>query len=183
MKQIYVMAALFLALTSGCKSEKKNAEEETRRIFQIESVDEHPGLQRMQVLRTHQDVVCKGAKFQVSIERTPSDNLPHVKSDMGLFVDNEIKVKIVRENGKALLDKTFTKNDFKAHLSEKYLKNSILVGLAFDDVRTAENNQITLAASLSYPMTDLYIPFTLVVSQDGKLSISKDEEMGGAPNE
>jgi hypothetical protein len=53
-----------------------------------------------------------------------------------------------------------------------------LEGLVFDDVRTAENKEITLAASVSYPMTDLYIPFILVVSQDGKLSISKDEDMG-----
>ena len=28
------------------------------------------------------------------------------------------------------------------------------------------------------PMTDLYVPFVLVVTQDGKLSISLDEDMG-----
>ena len=183
MKQIYVIAALFLGLMSGCKGEKKATEEETKRIFQIESVDENTGLQRMQVSRIHQDIVCKGKKYQLSVERTPSDKLPHVKSDMGLFADNEIRVKILREDGKALFEKTFTKNDFKAYLSEKYLKKSVLEGLVFDDVRTADKNQITLAASVSYPMTDLYIPFTLVVSQDGKLTISKDEEMGGVPNE
>ena len=55
---------------------------------------------------------------------------------------------------------------------------SVLEGLVFDDVRTAEKKEITLAASVSYPMTDLYVPFTLVVTQDGKLSISKDESMG-----
>jgi hypothetical protein len=37
---------------------------------------------------------------------------------------------------------------------------------------------ITLAASVSYPMTDLYIPFSLVISADGKMSLSKDEDMG-----
>ena len=97
---------------------------------------------------------------------------------MGLFVDNSIKVKITRENGTALFEKTFTKNDFAAHLPAKYLKRSVLEGLVFDDVRTNENKELTLAASVSYPMTDLYIPFILVVSQDGKLSISKDEDMG-----
>ena len=54
----------------------------------------------------------------------------------------------------------------------------MLEGLVYDDVRSAEKKEITLAASVSYPMTDLYIPFVLVVSQDGKLSISKDEDMG-----
>jgi hypothetical protein len=66
-------------------------------------------------------------------------------------------------------------------LSEKYLKRSVLEGLVFDDVRTNEKNEICLAASVSYPMTDLYVPFTLVVSQDGKLSISMDEDMGAMP--
>ena len=101
-----------------------------------------------------------------------------VKSEMGVFLDNQIKVKITRDNGTALFEKTFTKKDFAAHLTEKYLKASVLEGLVFDDVRTPKKNEITLAASVSYPMTDLYVPFTLVVTQDGKLSVSKDESMG-----
>lgn len=178
MKQIYVLAVLFVGLMTSCKNDKKNAEEEAKRIFQIESVDENSGLQRMQVSQINQEITCKGKKFQLSVERTPDEKLPHVKSDMGLFMDNRIKVKITRDNGSALLEKTFTKNDFAGHLSDKYLHRSVLEGLVFDDVRTEENKEITLAASVSYPMTDLYIPFILVVSQDGKLSISKDEDMG-----
>ena len=181
MKQVYVMAALFLTFLTGCKGEKKDVHEETKRIFQIESVDEHTGLQRMQVFRVNQEVECKGEKFRLFIERTPSDALPKVKSDMGLFVDNQIKVKITRDNGTALFEKTFTKNDFAAHLAKKYLSKSILEGLVFDDVRTEEKRELTLAASVSYPMTDLYIPFVLVVSQNGKLSISIDEDMGEIP--
>jgi hypothetical protein len=50
-------------------------------------------------------------------------------------------------------------------------------------VKTAENNEITLAASVSYPMTDMYIPFTIVISQEGRMSLSKDEDMGTLPPE
>ena len=178
MKQICIMIALVMGIMTSCKEDKKKAQEEAKQIFQIESVDENTGLQRMQVSKINQDIVCKGKKFQLFVERTPDDNLPQVKSDMGLFVDNSIKVRITRENGTVLFDKTFTKKDFSTQLPNKYLSRSVLEGLVFDDVRTAENNEITLAASVSYPMTDLYIPFILVVSQDGKLSISKDEDMG-----
>ena len=178
MKQISILAILLLGILTGCGSSQKDTKEEQQRMFQLESVDENTGLQRMQVSRIKQDIACRGKKFQLSVERTPDDKLPHVKSDMGLFVDNSIKVKITRENGTALFEKTFTKNDFAAHLPAKYLKRSVLEGLVFDDVRTNENKELTLAASVSYPMTDLYIPFILVVSQDGKLSISKDEDMG-----
>ena len=181
MKQIYIIAALVMAFLTGCKSDKKDSQEEVKQMFQIESVDEDTGLKRMQVSRINQDFSCKGKKFKLSVERLPSDELPRVKSDMGLFADNIIKVKITRENGTSLFEKTFTKKDFAAHLSEKYLKRSVLEGLVFDDVRTNEKNEICLAASVSYPMTDLYVPFTLVVSQDGKLSISMDEDMGAMP--
>lgn len=178
MKHIYITLSLVLGLLTGCKSEKKDAQAEVKRIFQIESVDENTGLQKMQVSRINQDISCKGRKFQLSIERAPSDELPHVKSDMGLFADNTIQVKITRENGTVLFEKTFTKKDFAAYLTEKYMVSSVLEGLVFDDVRTEEDKEITLAASVSYPMTDLYVPFVLVVSQDGKLSITKDENMG-----
>ena len=175
------MALLLTAFLAGCGEQKKDTKEEEKRIFQIETVNEKSGLQRMQVSRVNQEISCKGKKYQLAVERTPADDLPIVKSDMGLFADNIIKVKITRENGTSLFEKTFTKNDFAAHLSEKYLKRSVLEGLVFDDVRTNEKNEICLAASVSYPMTDLYVPFTLVVSQDGKLSISMDEDMGAMP--
>ena len=178
MKQIYLVAMLVVGVLTGCGNNKKEQKEETQRMFQLESVDENSGLQRMQVSRIQQEIACKGKTFQLSVERTPDDKLPQVKSDMGLFVDNTIRVKITRGDGSALFEKSFTKNDFAAYLPEKYLKRSVLEGLVFDDVRTEEKKEITLAASVSYPMTDLYIPFVLVVSQDGRLSISKDEDMG-----
>lgn len=178
MKQFYLIIALVIASLSSCSEEKKNKQEEAKRIFQIESVDEKSGLQRMQISRVNQEIICKGKKFQLSVERTPDEKLPHVKSDMGLFVDNIIKVRITQSNGTSLFEKTFTKNDFASYLPEKYLKRSVLEGLVFDDVRTAEKKEITLAASISYPMTDLYVPFTLVVTQNGKLSVSKDEDIG-----
>lgn len=178
MKHIYITLALVLGMMTGCKSDKKDEQTEVKRIFQIESVDENTGLQRMQVSRINQEISCKGKKFQLSIVRAPSDDLPYVKSDMGLFADNIIQVKITRENNSVLFEKTFTKKDFAAYLTEKYITASILEGLVFDDVRTEEDKEITLAASVSYPMTDLYVPFILVVSQEGKLSIAKDENMG-----
>ena len=178
MKRTCLMALLLTAVLSGCGEQKNDNKEEEKRIFQIESVDEKSGLQRMQVSRVNQEISCKGKKYQLAVERTPADDLPKVKSDMGLFADNRISVKITRADGSVLFSKTFTKSDFASYLPESYLKRSVLEGIVFDDVTTAEKNEITLAGSVSYPMTDLYIPFVLVVSQDGKLSISKDEDMG-----
>lgn len=178
MNRIYCMTLLTLLLSAGCKEHKKEEGEEERRIYQIESVDENSGLQRMQVSIVNQDFMCGKQKYRLSVNRSPGDELPHVKSEMGLFADNRIQVKITRENGTEYFSKTFTKTDFASHLPESYLKRSILEGLVFDDVKTAAREEITLAASVSYPMTDLYIPFTIVVGDGGKYSICKDEDMG-----
>ena len=126
MKQVYILAILFVTMLSGCTSNTKESKEEAKRIFQIESVDENTGLQRMQISKVNQTIGCKGKKFQLAVTRTPDEKLPHVKSDMGLFMDNRIQVKITRENGTSLFEKTFTKNDFADYLPEKYLKRSIL---------------------------------------------------------
>lgn len=172
------MALLLTAVFAGCGEQKNDTKEEEKRIFQIESVDEKSGLQRMQVSRVNQEIVCKGKKFQLSVDRTPADDLPKVKSDMGLFADNRISVKIARADGSVLFSRTFLKSDFASYLPESYLKHSVLEGIVFDDVTTGEKNEITLAGSVSYPMTDLYMPFKIVVGQNGKMSIHKDEDMG-----
>ena len=168
MKQFYLIIALVIASLSSCSEEKKNKQEEAKRIFQIESVDEKSGLQRMQISRVNQEIICKGKKFQLSVERTPDEKLPHVKSDMGLFVDNIIKVRITQSNGTSLFEKTFTKNDFASYLPEKYLKRSVLEGLVFDDVRTAEKKEITLAARALD--SNIYSAFT-----DGTHRVSFDK--------
>ena len=179
MKQIScIIVCLLTCFCMGCSGNKQSQAEEQRQIFQIDSVDEHTGIQRMQVMHIDQEILCKGKKYRLVIERIPSDELPAVKSEMGTFADNRITVKITRENGASLFSKSFVKSDFAAHLTSDFLQHSVLEGLVYDDVKTGNNNEITLAASISYPMTDLYIPFTLVISQDGKLSLSKDEDMG-----
>ena len=65
MKQTYIVAVLALAFLAGCKSEKKDAQEQAKQIFQIESVDEKTGVQRMQVSRIQQDITCKGKEVPV----------------------------------------------------------------------------------------------------------------------
>ena len=176
MKPIYIFIAFVLFVMTACKDEKKNTDEEQNRIFQVERVNEHTELQQMQVSRIQQDITCKGKKYHLSVTREPNKNLPQVKSDMGLFLDNQISVKILRENSTVLFEKAFTKNDFKSYLSAEYLLRSVLEGIVFDDEKTREKNVLTLVASVSYPMTDLYTPFTIVISDAGKMSLMPYEE-------
>lgn len=182
MKQLYFIFVVVLCMATGCGSKKDASGDSDQHIFQIDSVDRVTGVQRMQVSRTNQDIVCNGKKYRLFIDRSPSDSLKKVKSDAGIFTDNRIVLKIARENGTTLFSKTFTKQNFASLIPDRYLTHSILEGMVFDDEKTSNSKNIILAASVSIPMTDLYIPFSIIITPDGKMTMERDEDMGDLPS-
>ena len=155
MKQLYFIFVVVLCMATGCGSKKDASGDSDQHIFQIDSVDRVTGVQRMQVSRTNQDIVCNGKKYR-------------------LF--------IARENGTTLFSKTFTKQNFASLIPDRYLTHSILEGMVFDDEKTSNSKNIILAASVSIPMTDLYIPFSIIITPDGKMTMERDEDMGDLPS-
>ena len=85
------------------------------------------------------------------------------------YVDNKIVLRITR-GSENVLNKTFTKNDFSSVVDAKFLSKSILEGIVYDKT-TPEG--IVNAASVCYPQTDLYVPLSITVTADGKMSIKK----------
>ena len=168
MKQIYFLFVVLLVVMTACGGKKEASVDAEQLMFQIDSVDHVTGLQRMQVSRIDQHIVSGGKKYNLFIERAPSDSLPSVKSDLGIFADNRIIVRISRENGSRVFAKTFTKQSFSGFVSA-------------DEEKTREGKNIILAASVSYPQTDLYIPFSITITPEGKMSISKNEDMEELP--
>ncbi len=156
MKQIYFLFVVLLVVMTACGGKKEASVDAEQLMFQIDSVDHVTGLQRMQVSRIDQHIVSGGKKYNLFIERAPSDSLPSVKSDLGIFADNRIIVRIS-------------------------LRHFILEGVVFDEEKTREGKNIILAASVSYPQTDLYIPFSITITPEGKMSISKNEDMEELP--
>ena len=181
MKQIYFLFVVLLVVMAACGGKKETSVDAEQLMFQIDSVDHVTGLQRMQVSRIDQHIVSGGKKYNLFIERAPSDSLPSVKSDLGIFADNRIVVRISRENGSRVFAKTFTKQSFSGFVSADHLRHFILEGVVFDEEKTREGKNIILAASVSYPQTDLYIPFSITITPEGKMSISKNEDMEELP--
>lgn len=83
--------------------------------------------------------------------------------------------------GARVFAKTFTKQSFSGFVSADHLRHFILEGVVFDEEKTREGKNIILAASVSYPQTDLYIPFSITITPEGKMSISKNEDMEELP--
>ncbi len=179
MKQVYVWVVVLLAVMSSCGGKKEESSiKKEQLMYQIDSVDHKTGVQRMQVLRTEMPIEAGGRKYSLFVERAPSDSLPRVKTDMGVFADNRILVRITREGGKRIYNKVFTKRAFAGLVGEKHLSSFVLEGVVFDEEKTkAAKGNIVLASSIGYPQTDLYIPCTITVTPEGKMSIKKNEDM------
>lgn len=177
MKQLYFLLIVVLGVMTGCGGKKETSLNTEQLMFQIDSVDHVTGVQRMQISRVNQSIVCNGKKYTLFIERAPGDSLPPVKSDLGIFADNRIVVRITRENGSKIFAKTFTKQSFSDFVNPDNLRHFILEGVVFDEEKTNAGKNIMLAASVSYPQTDLYIPFSITVTPEGRMSISKNEDM------
>ena len=177
MKQLYFLLIVALGVMTGCGGKKETSLKTEQLMFQIDSVDRVTGVQRMQVSRVNQSIVSNGKKYTLFIERAPADSLPPVKSDLGVFADNRIVVRITRENGSRVFAKTFTKQSFSDFISADNLRHFILEGVVFDEEKTNAGKNIMLAGSVSYPQTDLYIPFSITVTPEGRMSISKNEDM------
>ena len=159
MKQIYFLFVVLLVVMAACGGKKETSVDAEQLMFQIDSVDHVTGLQRMQVSRIDQYIVSGGKKYNLFIERAPSDSLPSVKSDLGIFADNRIVVRISRENGSRVFAKTFTKQSFSGFVSADHLRHFILEGVVFDEDLLADaghdahtlrlNEDLTLGALLA----------------------------------
>lgn len=182
MKKTVFIYLISLLLFNSCSETKKKDITSNQLIFQLDSVDGNSGLQRMQTSTVHQDIDINGNKYKLYINRTPSDSLNAVKSEAGLFADNRIIVSISNEKGVSIFSKTFTKNLFSQYLPNEFLSKAILEGVVYDDEKSDASGIINLAASVSFPLSDLYVPFTITISKNGSMTIIKDENMDNVPD-
>ena len=167
-KLIYLLAYCFFIVTA-CGGNKK-AEEKSLLIMQ-DSVDAC-GLQRMQVSKADVDIKFKGKDYHSFISRTPDEDLPLVKDDRGnQFVDNKIQLRLTRGN-EQIFNMTFTKRNFASIVGEDFLAKSILEGMVYN--KTTPQG-IVYAASVCYPQTDLYVPISITITADGKMTMAREE--------
>ena len=159
---IYLFILSLLAGLTACGGGSKKTDEGSLILMQ-DSVDSR-GLQRMQVSKAEVDI-----KF---ISRTPDENLPLVKNEMGnTFVDNKIQLRLTRGN-EQVFNMTFTKKNFSSIVSDDFLSKSILEGMVYN--KTTPQG-IVYAASVCYPQADLYVPISITITADGKMTMEKEE--------
>ena len=116
-----------------------------------------------------------GHKYVYEINRTASETLPMVKDDMeDWFADNEIRLQIWRD-GREMFDEVFTKEVFRDGLDNNFYQQSILDGIRF--VRVEKGQGMVFSMSISYPESDMSVPFLLTITDAGGFSFVKDDNL------
>lgn len=152
----------------GCSPKQNN----TGAYSEYEKPDTANGIQQMKDYHYSAEVKDKNTVYTYDIVREVSDSLPTVKSDENVcFADNYIRLR-VNSNGKEIFNKMFTKKHFAAYLDKEFLAHSILEGMAFDCVLP---EGLRFSLSISYPESDIYMPFSVLVAPDGSYMITKEE--------
>ncbi len=168
-KLVYLFTSLFLLFITACSGNKR-VEEKSLLLMQ-DSVDAR-GLQRMQVSKSDVDIKFKGKDYHSFISRTPDEDLPLVRDDRGnRFVDNKILLRLTHGN-EQVFNMTFTKRNFASIVGEDFLSKSILEGMVYN--KTTPQG-IVFAASVCYPQTDLYVPISITITADGKMTMVREE--------
>ena len=170
---IYALIVSSLMLTACGSSSSNNQSQETRMATTTaEAVSEGP--QRMQTSEVKENFEYKGKQYQSHIVRRADESLPMVTNDeQQQFYENSIALKLTCE-GKQLVSRTFTKKDFLHLVDAHFAQQAILEGIVFNET----NEQgICFAASVGHPESDLYQPIRIVISANGNLTISLEEDM------
>jgi hypothetical protein len=172
MKKIQLFVALLMvALMMSCGKKK-----ESKDIIVPTAEEVKPKAPiSMQPYNQQQEVEWLDKSYQVIINRVADDSLRMVQDETGQkFVDNRITLRVIRADGSVFFKKVFTKSNFDVQLDDDYRQTGILEGLVFDKV---DGNNLVFAGSVSHPQTDEYIPLVVTVSNLGKISIKRDDQM------
>ena len=169
MKNSRILPLILALLTIfGCGNKEKKSE--------IWVAPEHEAVTRqMPEYHLMDSTQSGGHTYCYEIERTPSDSLPMVIDDMeDLYRDNTIRLTLHRD-GTKYFDKTFTKSVFASSIDETFYENAILDGIRF--IRAEPGEGLTFSIAVSYPESDMSMPFLLTITDQGTFSFVKDDTL------
>ena len=153
----------------ACQEQKTDAQQTVQTEQLTEEIHNLPAYE-------YSDSLMQGSRKVVyTISREADDNLPIVEDEYGVkFKDNRYQLKVVKD-GKALFGRSFTKADFKSHLSGEIEKYGIMDGMRFN---YAQEGKLYFNACISLPESDMTCPFILTIGPDGSYTIEVDTNFG-----
>lgn len=175
-KSVLYVAVIWMGIACSCGSDAKKGDQLAADSTKVEK-SIRP---QMQPSVASQTATLNSKEYSFSISRHPDAELPEVKLEDGSsYMDNSIDLKIT-QGGTEVYHHIFKKEDFRNVVPARFMEHAILEGLVFDRI---ENRRFLFAASVCYPMTDLYVPARVLVSPQGSMSIEKEDSMDDTLND
>ena len=167
MKLKYLIS-LFAALAlTACQPQSKPAGE-----AQTEAEPVADPLHRTPEFNLRDSLQVGSHQWVYTIRRQSDDTLPIVTDEEGQrHADNFYQLDISRD-GSAFFSRRLTKQDFASRLSQEFRQYGILDGCRFNRY---EDGKLHFTFCVSYPESDEYSPFLLIIGPDGSCAIEPDE--------
>jgi len=173
-RSLYIILCLSLIVLTSCNGRSTKKDPDNYVVESIQEDEISSEIHELQTISASAQADFKGRTYDMKVVRRPDSTLPVVTDVQGQkYYDNTITLE-VSTGGKLFANKIFNKNTFASYLEADFLKHSILEGLVFDKVT---DDGLMFAASVSYPESDLYVPFHVLVLPNGSLSIDKADLM------
>lgn len=175
-KTIYTAIISLTVILLSCQGNGKKETDPDRYIITSagDTIALSPGTKGLQTMLTEEDVELSGRKIHITIKREADESLPKVACEDDItYLDNRVTITL-KDGNKDVVRKEFTKQTFSQYLDTTFTNNAILEGIAFD--KTVAQG-IKFLASVSYPESDLYVPFSITISIKGNVSIEKADMM------
>lgn len=136
---------LLAALLTACGEKKSEPAAQAPAVSGQSAEADAPYSDPVQENRT--TVTLGGSKYEVTVRREPDKDLPVVQDEFGgKYCDNRVSVTVTRD-GAEFFSKSFTKEAFADFLTEAETKGTVLLGMAFDGVKT-DSRAICLGAQV-----------------------------------
>ena len=172
-RHINIILCLLLVVSASCRQRTQKDPDN----YVVESIKEEVvsnEIHQLQTISSSSSADFKGRTYTMNVVRKADGTLPIVTDVQGLkYYDNTITLEITTD-GRLFVNKIFNKNTFASYLEPDFIQHAILEGLVFDKVT---DYGLMFAASVSYPESDLYVPFHVTVLPNGTLSIDKADLM------
>ncbi len=167
-----MMAALALSALVATGCHKANDKEDETAHYSETAMEER--VYSLPDYHCSDSVRVGGNLYTYDILRRACDSLPKVEDELGVSVDNTIRLTLTR-NGHTYYSQTFTKRMFQSSIDATFYGRSILDGIRYTGGEAGKG--LTFSVAVSEPNSDMTIPFALTVADNGGVSFVKEEVM------
>lgn len=169
-----VLFWLSVGLMASCSTEKKEQNDSALNV-ETQNTEMQKEAEQTELKQTY-TAEFGNRHYDIHMKRTSAVDLPKVVDEFGTeSYDNRVEI-ILSSEGKALYEKSFTKENFLPYLKENEKKETILLGMAYD-ASHSDSKSFCFGAQIGLPGVEEGPAFRVFINMNnGAVTIERDIE-------